>query len=84
MHDIDTCNQYWQDAVGTDDRISTAHRIKVDDKYCYNQAIYSTKGWCELADDESKWGVCSPMCDRDFMLVKFYSYETLNDCLLFY
>ena len=69
MHDIDTCDQYWQAAVGTDYRISTAHRIKVDSKYCYNRAIYSTKGWCELADDDSKWGVCSPSCDRDFMQV---------------
>jgi hypothetical protein len=38
-------------------------------KYCYNPNIYTKKGWCELADDPSKWGVCSPMCDPDFLKV---------------
>ena len=70
MHDSNKCKQYWEEAVKLDpSKIKTAHRIEVDGKYCYNPSIYSKKGWCELADDPSKWGVCSPMCDPDFMKV---------------
>ena len=71
MFDINACTIYWQNAVEIDRRIRSADRIKVNDKYCYNPNTYSTKGWCELADYPSKWGVCSPMCDPEIMQVYF-------------
>ena len=70
MYDSTTCNRYWQEAVAIDNRIHTAHRIKVNNEYCYNPNILDpTKGWCEIAYDPRKWGVCSPMCQQTFMKV---------------
>ena len=71
MHDENTCKKYWKDAEKQDpSEIKTAHRIIVGGKYCYNPSIYGKKGWCELADKPSKWGVCSPMCDSEIMKVR--------------
>ena len=70
MYDSNTCAHYWQEAETIDNRIHTAHRIKVNDAYCYNPNILNpTKGWCVIADHPLKWGVCSPMCQKTFMQV---------------
>ena len=73
MLDENACTRHWSAAEAKDRRIRDAHRITVDNKYCYNPNIYSTKGWCELADDESKWGICSVSCHEDFIKVIFGS-----------
>ena len=70
------CDEYWEEAVRLGSRnpfgsnIRNADRIKIDNSYCYNRNKYSSKGWCELAEDSRKWGVCSPMCRPDFIEVQ--------------
>ena len=92
MYDEPTCTRYWQEAVTIDNRIHTAHRIKVNDAYCYNPNILDpNKGWCHIANDPLKWGVCSPMCHQTFMQVCLirihltthkFKYLTLFKCIV--
>ena len=52
--------------------------IKIDEEpflTCYNEKLFSTKGWCEVygvdpALSPKAWGFCSPSCDKILVKVK--------------
>ena len=77
------CREYWEQAEstilatleGAHEEFQEAYRIKVNDKYCYKEELFSTKGWCQIASDfpegsnPNQWGFCSTSCNIDFLRV---------------
>ena len=78
------CREYWKQAESTivatlpgavQEEFKEAYRIKINNKYCYKEELFSRKGWCQIAPDlpggpnPNQWGFCSTSCNIDFLRV---------------
>ena len=81
-HDMwseEKCEKIWgkaEKAIKKAYKTNTIHRVMKEGKYCYNPQIYSKKGWCKMADDEYKWGICSESCSLE--VIKVSNYHSLR------
>ena len=84
LEEREKCREHWRQAeskiVATlsgaaQEEFKEAYRIKINDKYCYKEELFSTKGWCQIAPDfpggpdPNQWGFCSTSCNIDFLRV---------------
>ena len=84
LEERDRCREYWKQAESTivatlpgavHEEFKEAYRIKINNKYCYKEELFSKKGWCQIAPDlpvgpnPNQWGFCSTSCNIDFLRV---------------
>ena len=84
LWDEQKCNGIWekakQEMSTLDERVAkefdTAHRIKINGRYCYKPDLFTSKGWCKVAkkpktttQNTQRWGFCSTSGNIQFMKV---------------
>ena len=84
LEEREKCREYWKQAESTivatlpgavQEEFKEAYRIKINNKYCYKEELFSRKGWCQIAPDlpggpnPNQWGFCSTSCNIDFLRV---------------
>ena len=87
------CDKLWKEAreIYVGDKMAEAEQIhveksdpSVDLDICYRPEIYKSRGWCKLATDKNKWGICSPSCAYFVGLVCLTHYKMLLEALTFH